>query len=279
MQSIKTRTTTDRELYKLLLSYGADPKKGDEYFTPIQKAITNQDTELIDALVEAGLDLEEEDQNQSQRGTALWFALHMNCFQSFIHLIKLGANVNAKRKGRSLLHYVSEHREIKQGVQVVKTLLDNHADIEAKDLRGMTPFLHAVDYGRVDIMTVLRDNGANTRALDSSERNALTICVDSAHAIHHLDAVEFVLGLELDDNEAIKSLQSMVDKIGSPIYLDLANTFINNGKKIKLPQKELVEEEDYEDDLTEQTEQTEHIDQERQENEPQVEYENEPQVE
>uniref|UniRef100_A0A7S1PF33 Uncharacterized protein n=1 Tax=Percolomonas cosmopolitus TaxID=63605 RepID=A0A7S1PF33_9EUKA len=235
MQSIKTKTTTDKELYKLLLEHGADPRRGDHYFTPIQKAITNQDLELIDTLVDAGVNLEEEDQNQAQRGTALWFALHMNCFQSFAHLVKLGANVNAKRKGKSLLHYISEHREIKQGSKVVKLLVENHADLEAKDDRGMTPFLHAADYGRLDIMRALKDAGANCKVTYSQDKNALAVCVDSAHAIHHLDAVEYVLKLDLDDTEALRALQNMVDKVGGVAYKKMGTLFVKHGKKISVP--------------------------------------------
>ena len=104
------------EIWKTLLEHGVDLTAGYGHFSPLQKAINNEDSELIKALIAHGVDPNQPD----DKGTPLYFSLHMNSIASFYTLLECKADPNIQNRGQSLLHYVPQHREI-------KVLFANHA--------------------------------------------------------------------------------------------------------------------------------------------------------
>ena len=61
--------------------------------------------------------------------------------------------------------------------QIVELLLENGADIEAKDQLAMTPLLMAVTLGATHGAKVLLDHGADITAVDSSLNSCLHLAV------------------------------------------------------------------------------------------------------
>lgn len=102
------------EIWKTLLEHGVDLTACDGHFSPLQKAINNEDSDLIKALVAHGVDPNQAD----DKGTPLYFSLHMNSVASFYTLLECGADPNVHNRGQSLLHYVPQHREIKVSLSI-----------------------------------------------------------------------------------------------------------------------------------------------------------------
>ncbi len=62
--------------------------------------------------------------------------------------------------------------------EVVKTLLNHNADIEAKDLNGMTALHWAAKEGLPDVVVLLVEKKANTEAIDNNGKTPLDLTVD-----------------------------------------------------------------------------------------------------
>ena len=61
--------------------------------------------------------------------------------------------------------------------RIVELLLENGADVEAKDQLAMTPLMMAVTHGAPHSLKVLLDNGAEITAVDSSLNSCLHLAV------------------------------------------------------------------------------------------------------
>jgi hypothetical protein len=97
----------------------------------------------------------------------------INCLTtSVIRLLSIrNINVNVKDDecGMTPLHYAAENGH----VEIARLLLQNGADVNAKDNYGWTPLHIAAMYGHVDIIHLLVENGADLEAQDSIGRRAL----------------------------------------------------------------------------------------------------------
>lgn len=247
VSACRTRSTTNPEIWKTLLEHGVDLTAGDGHFSPLQKAINNEDSELIKALIAHGVDPNQPD----DKGTPLYFSLHMNSIASFYTLLECKADPNIQNRGQSLLHYVPQHREIKEGVAVTEALIKAGAKIDAFDRKNLTPFLVAVSYGRLDIMKTLAKAGANINALDGSGGNAAWVFVNSAVGVHHPECIKWVLEQGIDMNQKVGKYETPVSRLqkfvvgvtDSDVYSNIANIFKEFGARF---------EEENDDDLTEE---------------------------
>ncbi|CEP00090.1 Ankyrin repeat domain-containing protein [Plasmodiophora brassicae] len=229
VSACRTRSTTNPEIWKTLLDKGVDVHKGDGHFSPLQKAINNEDADLIKALIDHGVDPNAAD----DKGTALYFALHMNCISSFYTLLKAGADPSITHRGQTLLHYVPQHREIKEGAAVCEALLEAGAEIDALDKKGLTPFLVAVSYGRLDLMKLFVQRGANLGAVDSSGGNALWVFVNSAIGVHHPECAQWLLEQGVDKDQKVGKYETPVSRLhkfvsgvsDSDVYANIAKIF------------------------------------------------------
>lgn len=61
--------------------------------------------------------------------------------------------------------------------KVAEVLLENGADIEARNMMDMTPFLYAVIHGSKETAEMLLDRGADLMARDSRRNSALHLAV------------------------------------------------------------------------------------------------------
>ena len=61
--------------------------------------------------------------------------------------------------------------------KVAEVLLENGAEIEAKNMMDMTPFLYAVVHGSKETAEMLLDRGADLMARDSRRNSALHLAV------------------------------------------------------------------------------------------------------
>jgi hypothetical protein len=66
-------------------------------------------------------------------------------------------------------------------VQLVETLLDRGADINATDQNGWTALMNAASAGRTDVVPILLNRGANVNIHGGGEKTALEIAVEDGH--------------------------------------------------------------------------------------------------
>ena len=90
-------------------------------------------------------------------------------------LIKKGAVVNVTRKnkkdGRTALIEAARGKY----TQIVSLLLDNEANVNAKDAHGQTALIWASVEGHIDIVSILLDNGANVNTKDNRGDTSLIL--------------------------------------------------------------------------------------------------------
>ncbi len=65
--------------------------------------------------------------------------------------------------------------------KTLQAMLDEGADIKAKDKSGMTALMRAADTGRIDTLGVLLDNGADIDAYDKDDWTALMYAAKGGH--------------------------------------------------------------------------------------------------
>ena len=131
-----------------------DQKSGQSYTTALHFASQNGQLPVMELLLNerASVDLDNSYGNSP---------LHTCCRQGSISgallLLERGASVTKfNRKGSSPLHFLcyDESPDSKK-VSLARNLIQHCADVNARDMRGMTPLLIACATGRVDLIRVL----------------------------------------------------------------------------------------------------------------------------
>ncbi|OAA57931.1 Ankyrin repeat-containing domain protein [Niveomyces insectorum RCEF 264] len=148
-----------RRCVKVLLDYGADPKllhSSDE--NVLQRAIVNENYEICSLLLGNGADV-----NDRTGGYAsIVIAATQNNHAIVSLLLEHGALVNATNEssGRTALHVAA----LSGRDDIVKTLLDAKANIEARDGAGYTPVSMAANNGSESTVRILAEAGADLTA-------------------------------------------------------------------------------------------------------------------
>lgn len=128
-------------------------------------ATANYDVPKIEELLKRGVNIDVEDENG-------WTALHSAAKSGVAKVIRLliekGANVNTGGKvwfRRTPLHVAaaSDHEE-RLTVTAGLLLLENGAEVDAKDTRGETALIIAAERGRREMVRQLLEKGADIEA-------------------------------------------------------------------------------------------------------------------
>jgi ankyrin repeat protein len=162
------------QVVRFLLANGADAKIRDTAnTTALIAAAQANDAESVGLLLEQGVDANARDLSG---GTALMFAAGNDNVAAVQLLLKARADVNAvsgmlgitvKAGLIALGKYTPLLIATTYGSpELVKTLLDAGADVNAKDVRGMTPLMMSVtsEYQRPEVVRLLLVRGADSEA-------------------------------------------------------------------------------------------------------------------
>jgi len=191
------------EMVEMLLAAGADVKAADRYgVTPLYLACTLGNVPMIERLLKAGADPNASDQSGE---TLIMTATHNGDTRAVEVLLANGAQVNVKQKDSGTTPLMLAIRENQSAI--VKLLLAHDAEVGAATIKGtkpprraadagggshgvgiirgglpptgsqtpttgaMTPLLYAARDGRLEIVRMLIDAGAN---IETAEANNIT---------------------------------------------------------------------------------------------------------
>ena len=151
---------------KLMIEHSADVEtKTKNGMTLLHAAVDQSRFDIVQYLVEtAGANIETRDNNGQ---TPLFYAVLLADKRTTTYLIQKGANVNASDNNQCRpIHLTSN-------IEVLKLLIENKADINAKDSSGQTALIIAAKFGNLPVAVLLVENGADIDAKDNSSKTAL----------------------------------------------------------------------------------------------------------
>lgn len=186
----------DTAAVERLLSRGLSPNVKDEEGTPALMAATLfAGADCLELLLKHGAD-----PNQTDAAGATPLIWAVPDFQKVQLLIEYGANVNAKSAtmGRTPLVIAASHPG---SVNVLKLLVDEGADIHAKDRTGLDAFALATRSADVEVVRFLVENGIDpNEPVPPAVRSRL-------YARHHLPAIDYLMsqGLRISKDALISA--------------------------------------------------------------------------
>lgn len=164
------------EVVQLLLDNGAEvnSKTASDHYTALILAAQHENSAVTKLLISAGADISAEN---GYGNTALHEACHAGNIEVAKELVAAGANVNAvNHKGSTPIHTLCYGESPgTHTVEFLKFLLASGSNLDAADKRGMTPLLVCCTSGRVDLIEVLVEFGANPKVEDDQGRGAMAI--------------------------------------------------------------------------------------------------------
>jgi uncharacterized protein len=176
----------DLAVVDLLLRAGAKVNAGDDYgVTPLDMAAENKSTGMIEKLLNAGAD-----PNVAQTGglTPLMIAAHTGSVEVVKALLAHGAKVEAgtkETKNTALMWAVADRFP-----EIVKVLIEAHADVHASTTNGFTPLLYAAQNGDIDMAKTLILAGVKVNETGSDGTHPLPFAIvrgQGAFALFLLD--------------------------------------------------------------------------------------------
>ena len=161
------------ELIRMLIDHGANVNARDnEGWTPLHRAseagsFSGEDRfDIAQLLIEYGADVDIRHTNQE---TLLHLASYQGRLQLVRTLVDGGANINAKdNQDQTSLHRVlaAEYCPSEDRFSVAQLLIGHGADVNARNMCGETPLHLAPHFWDLNLLRTLIDRGANVNAED-----------------------------------------------------------------------------------------------------------------
>jgi ankyrin repeat protein len=160
------------ELIRILLAHGANAKDVQtDGTTALIFAVKAGSRGGVAALVKAGAELERKDElSRTALGYSVSSLYHPD-FEIVLALVEAGANVNAENSnGESVLFLASSGSD----TRIVGLLIDQGADVNARDNYKQTPLMEAARAGgSIDMIELLLKHGAEINARSAGNTTAL----------------------------------------------------------------------------------------------------------
>jgi ankyrin repeat protein len=151
--------------------------------------------EVITTLIECGFRINRQLDNYTKM-TPLHLTCKLNDDVMVKLLLDLGANINATDKhGQNALHYACQNFQ-KLNMRLIKFLINKGICVETGNCNGQTPLHLCCLNGHCDGLVILLQNGANINAKDSMDRTPL----DDAILRHSYDCIKVLLDHGADIN-------------------------------------------------------------------------------
>lgn len=155
------------ETVKFLLSKGANIEGKDESgTTPLILAASSDNINIMQELLDRGADVRAKDNCQrtalhvsinDKSPSAISFLLQRYSDTTLADHLKPDIDAKAER-GRTPLHYCAELNNLEE---TARMLLDRNADLEAKNVAGLTPAYYAVKWRKYFVVALFVERGAD----------------------------------------------------------------------------------------------------------------------
>ena len=157
------------DVVRWLLDHEADVNaQGHNGYTPLHSSASRGQLQALQMLIEHNADIHTQNASGMTplHNAAAGFAIHSNRVDMMQLLLDHGANPNARDNDNSTpLHHSSwwetgDYSPHQGTVEGTRLLLKHGAIIDAEDNEGRTPLQLALEHGREDIVTCLKEHGA-----------------------------------------------------------------------------------------------------------------------
>lgn len=182
----------------------------------IYKAVVNsRDEDLLRLYLEQGGNKYKDDVGRELNKKArpsgyIMSAVKKNGVEEVRYLLGLGADVNHKESGASLLHAAVEL----SGTTVLELLVASKPNLEVYNERGETPLLSAVRLNRHRAVELLAKSGASVTAEDSKGNTPASYCISSGNGT----ILKTLLTYGLEVNRLIKYQAHEVTPLFASVY-------------------------------------------------------------
>jgi ankyrin repeat protein len=237
----------------VLLDAGADANAPDPAGdTPLMNAARVGSADAVALLLDRGATIDATDSNYQQ--TALMVAVRENQPAIAKLLISRGASVNAKTRAGRAPQWILPNSVpgFGHGIGIVRGGLPPRGS-RAPVPGGMTPLLYAARDGRMDIVSMLLDAGANINERDANDITPLIIAITNNHPEVAKALIDRGADIKAVDWYGRTALWSAVEtrnmdvdnatflnNIDRAPYLDLIQTLLDKGANVNARTKEVV---------------------------------------
>ena len=185
-------------------------EKDNKENTLIHLAIEHNDLDLINFLIEKGVDV---NTKNNEGKTPLHLAIEKNKSNEIIDFLIDKADFNIKDKnGNTKLHLAIIDNDINE----IKFLIENGADVNTKNNYEKTPLQLVIELKRVDIISFLID-----KVDKEGKKTLLELAIQQSNI-----SLEDLLSLELSEIQKIELLNYFKDKDGDGDLSVIKNYFI-----------------------------------------------------
>jgi uncharacterized protein len=200
----------DLEMVDLLLKAGAKVDAADDYgVTPLSRAAENASIAMVERLLKAGAN---PNLAENSGMTPLMTATHTGNIAVVKALIGHGANVNAatvETKNTALMWAVAD-----QFPEIVKILIDAHADVHASTAKGYTPLIYAARNGDIEMAKLLIAAGVQVNETGADGTHPLVYAIADGQA----DFAIFLLDHGADGKASMEGVSALHAASGAVSY-------------------------------------------------------------
>ena len=174
----------NKSIIRALFIHGAEiDTKNHAHKTPLLYAISQSAIKQAQALVECGANIMARDANGE---TVLHLAASSSsCSPSLMDwLVENGADANwaGGQRNETPIFYAIRKFYIRQGVECIQALLSLGADVQFRNIDGLTPLSLAVRMGSVESTQILLEHGAFANSRDKNGKSPLHYAAETRNA-------------------------------------------------------------------------------------------------